>query len=1221
MPTPAIPNAGRGAGPREPVAYCCRERGIPMPTPTLQLSHRPQDGQHRVEIALDGIRGRQAATADFGFALTDEDAEAIRWYLEEYLQYPVDPAPSIAARVERRLTEIGTELFRSIFEGDADAIRIWNTVGPHLAETRVEVVTGLEEAASIPWELLCDPTTTVPVALRVRSFVRAHPHAAAAPDVPEQQETLRVLLVICRPGAEQDVPFRSVASHLVRLSRQARERLQLDVLRPPTYAQLARHLRAASASGLPYHVVHFDGHGTYADDAAAAANGIPLLSRPRGGDHGFLLFEYPSDRMNRQLVDGPALGALLVETDVHVLVLNACRSAHAGIVTAPTPAETDAHSRVRAYGSLALEVADAGVAGVVAMRYNVYVVTAASFVGELYGALLAGQDLGGAVSAARKQLAADPQREIGLDPRPLQDWLVPLAYETTPLRLSAPQAGGLKIRLSQADAAPERAQLDPTLPADPDVGFFGRDETLLALDRAFDADRIVLLHAWAGSGKTSTAAEFARWYAYTGGIGGGPVLFTSFQQHRPLARVLDDMGQHFAPALEGAGVHWYALGDAERRDVALQVLEQVPVLWIWDNVEPIAGFPPGTESEWSAAEQQELVAFLRDARNTQSRILLTSRREEQAWLGELPRRVALPPMPALERIELARAVAAKRGRKLAYVEDWRPLLDFTQGNPLTVTILVGQALRENLRTKPEIEQFVERLRGGAAEISDDAAQGRTKSLGASLSYGFEHAFDERDRKRLALLHLFQGFVDVDALRTMGATERPVAALVELSREEGIALLDRAAEVGLLRSVGGGYYTIHPALPWYFADLFATHYSGEEAEEAMVAYVDAMSVLSAFYIRSYAEGGTHVVAVLAQEEENLLRACALAQEYGWYDTIFVSLNALRVLYEHMGRTGAWARLVDGLAPAFVDEATLQPLPGREAAFPLIMSFRAGIAVDKRDWPQAVRLSRAAANALGKHVPPEVVDASSAVPEDARVAVAAYAETLLALGRALLEHGDPEAATQLEKALDLFTRVGDRVEGVVFASATLGIASRRAGNLDEAEEWTRRALENVRPTDRMTRGRVLSQLGSILAERVALAGENTPVDDVRGHFRRGIEAVTEALELLPEDAPSLLAIAHNEYGNLLQSAGLRAESIVQYQASIRNEELAGNPFGAAQTQLNLALGERDAGNLAVAIAYAQAALANFESVGVGASRQIERTLELIADIEKDLAEQGA
>ena len=303
------------------------------------------------------------------------------------------------------------------------------------------------------------------------------------------------------------------------------------------------------------------------------------------------------------------------------------------------------------------------------------------------------------------------------------------------------------------------------LPPRPDAGFFGRDETLLALDRAFDRQRIVLLHAYAGSGKTTAVAEFARWYHETGGIQ-GPVLFTSFEQHKPLARVLDQVGQAFGKGLEQAGVNWLALDDPQRREIALQVLRQVPVLWIWDNVEPVAGFPKGTESKWTPEEQRELADFLRAARETEARFLFTSRRNERGWLKDLPARVALPPMPFQERMELARGLAEKQNRRLTDVEDWRPLLEFTQGNPLTLTVLVGQALRDGLRTRQQIEAFVARLRAGEAAFTDEASEGRTKSLAASLNYGFEHAFNEDERNQLALLHLFQGFVDVDVLRWM-----------------------------------------------------------------------------------------------------------------------------------------------------------------------------------------------------------------------------------------------------------------------------------------------------------------------------------------------------------------------------------------------------------------------------------------------------------------------
>ncbi len=194
------------------------------------------------------------------------------------------------------------------------------------------------------------------------------------------------------------MPFRSVASRLIKgLGNEARALFQLDVLRPPTFEQLARVLRQAQAAGQPYHVVHFDGHGMYLDAEDRDAPGqtlrslMPqLLSGPRTGSHGYLAFENPELEDNTTLVDGLTIGNLLVETNVPVLVLNACRSAHAEAPDDETPVAQSAPappSQVRAFGSLAQEVMDAGVSGVVAMRHNVYVVTAAQFVAELYAAL------------------------------------------------------------------------------------------------------------------------------------------------------------------------------------------------------------------------------------------------------------------------------------------------------------------------------------------------------------------------------------------------------------------------------------------------------------------------------------------------------------------------------------------------------------------------------------------------------------------------------------------------------------------------------------------------------------------------------------------------------------------------------------------------------------------------------------------------------------------
>ena len=126
---------------------------------------------------------------------------------------------------------------------------------------------------------------------------------------------------------------------------------------------------------------------------------------------------------------------------------------------------------------------------------------------------------------------------------------------------------------------------------------------------------------------------------------------------------------------------------------------------------------------------------------------------------------------------------------------------------------MGQALRDGLRTKDQIEDFVRKLRAGEAQIKDEESEGRTRSLAASLNYGFEHAFSEPERKQLALLHLFQGFVEVSALRWMGQPEGEwcLPEVRGLTRNAGIALLDRAAEVGLLTAIGGGYYSTEEAL--------------------------------------------------------------------------------------------------------------------------------------------------------------------------------------------------------------------------------------------------------------------------------------------------------------------------------------------------------------------------------------------------------------------------
>ena len=323
----------------------------------------------------------------------------------------------------------------------------------------------------------------------------------------------------------------------------------------------------------------------------------------------------------------------------------------------------------------------------------------------------------------------------------------------------------------------------------------------------------------------------------------------------------------------------------------------------------------------------------------------------------------------LERLELAQAVAARQpgadraGQDFLAVADWRPLLAFSQGNPLTVTVLARQALRDHWTSREQIEAFVAGLRAGAAQINDDAEQGRDGSLAASLDYGFSGAFTEAERALLALLSLFQGFADVGVLCFMGDSEmigEPVAAVAGLDRAAGIALLDRAAEVGLLTAYTGGYYAIHPAVPWHLRDMFERYYGppgAVSAGQASDAWTKAISALSNHCHDLYEDGHTEVVDVLRAHEGNLLQARVLAREHGWLDLAMEAMQGLRVLYGHTGRASEWRRLVAELVPSLTDPATGGPLPGREGQWALLAFYHVLIAQQARDWPTAEQLQQA------------------------------------------------------------------------------------------------------------------------------------------------------------------------------------------------------------------------------------------------------------------------
>lgn len=1207
----------------------------------------PNESQYPIRLTLKRAgQPDMEAEAKIEFALTEQEQKDLRWYLEDYLEHAETIEAIAVQQVEALMKTRGEELYNKVLAYNGDTQALWFSIRNDLANLRVEITTGVAEAASIPWELMRDPELDSPISLRVKSFVhvQSNPNISFVQIPTAQDGRIRLLYIACRPSGSQDVELRAVANRLLQDLGEDRARFDIKALRPPTFEQLQEELADAKAADRPYHIVHFDGHGVYADlsksilaDWAAALSSVTLGSGETG-KHGYLLFEHPSED-NMRPVDGQTLGQLLHDNGVPVLVLNACQSAMHEASTAPKTAE-GVHDEVRAIGSLAQAVIDQGIPAVLGMRYSVYVVTAAQYIGQLYAALAKGRSFGQAATEGRKHLQLNPERWVGLQPRPLQDWFVPVVYEAAPIELSP---AGHTLALG------EQPELDPVqrnralLRYVPEEGFIGRDETLLALDRAFDSHRVVLLHAYAGQGKSSTAVEFARWYAMTGGLGEQPLVFlASFESHSDLGDLLNQIGQPFAALLEAQGIHWSAVNDPEeRRQLILKLLRLVPVLWIWDNVEPVAGFPEGTESQWTAAEQNDLHDFLMQLNiDTASKVkvLLTSRRDEKKWLGKIPHPIPMRRMRDSDAAKLALKLGEEKNLKRSEIADWQPLLDYCAGNPLTLRVLVGQAIKAGLRGRDPIADFVEAIRGGEQQIEDaDEKQGRDKSLGASLDYGFRNAFKEDELPIIALLHLFQGTVDVDALRLMGeAGEHALPELKGKSNEHLTGLLERAKDTGLLTHLTATWFTIHPALPWFLRQLFGRHYDGQAgrstSQAALHAWVEAVGHLGSYYHDQFSGGNGDAIDLLELEEANLLHARRLARRYQWWRGVVSGMQGLRVLYEYQGRTAEWARLVGEIVPDYCT-ADDEPISGREDLYTVVMDYRIRLALDHaRDLATAAALQE---KLVGLHR--NLAAAALATPADAplndgqRYRLRALAVSGEHLGTILRDLGNPKCVQSYHEAINICRRIRDKAEESVI-EFNLGTAYKdlpAIRDLAAAEAAYQRSLLLRDPNDALFRSMCMLQIGMVHHARFHEArASKEPGETLLRHAQSAEKHYFDSLRMCPKDALTDLAPIHNALGSLCSQVGQLDKARQHFEQAAQYFERSGNHFGAGQTRFNMALmyvraaGKEDQrpqqrASLLRALSYAEAALRDFQHYKGRAAEMEANAQGLLDQINQALA----
>jgi hypothetical protein len=244
------------------------------------------------------------------------------------------------------------------------------------------------------------------------------------------------------------------------------------------------------------------------------------------------------------------------------------------------------------------------------------------------------------------------------------------------------------------------------------------------------------------------------------------------------------------------------------------------------------------------------------------------------------------------------------------------------------------------------DALLQALQAGEVTLhADDPALGRERSLTASLTYRLD-ALDPLLRRRLGVLGLFQGFVDVAVLTAISAADNAPELLCGLGRDDWRRMLDTAAEVGLLRRVEEGYYTVHPALPWFFHDLlceaFSDHLDGLERIFSAI-YGTYGSQLDNLF-QTNAEGA---MALLRAEEGNLMHTLRLARRHACWDDVERILYGLNRLLTTQGRWVEWERLITDVESEIADLSG-EPLTGREPLWRSLLGHRQERAYYRSDF---------------------------------------------------------------------------------------------------------------------------------------------------------------------------------------------------------------------------------------------------------------------------------
>jgi len=1094
-------------------------------------------------IQLSWQRGqsnpRPAPSVTFTHPFDEQALTDLRWYLEEYLRFPYGIYPDNAAKIEQKFQDWGEQLFELVFRSSEQARQFFQAATYEgLNQCELVITSDSPEVLNLPWELLYSPSDRQFLAPSLAGMSRSlseYAPRAEMGDLP--QDKLNILLVIARPYGEKDIALRTIARPLLEALSNIRQKVNLKVLRPPSFEEFERELNAHRGF---YHIVHFDGHGDF------DPNSIGFQHTLGAAGQGLLVFE--KNDGSPDIVTAAQIAQNLADCRVPIFVLNACKSAQEG---------------EDKFSSVATRLVSLGAKGVVAMAYSVYAEAAKHFMGRLYGELAAGATLDSAVAAGRKDVLNKPQRPSPKGDKPLQDWLVPVLYQQESYTPFIPTT-------TDTDVLDIEDFLEPTVsnlvgfPEEGAYGFIGRDYDILRLERAFRQNNIVLLQGMAGVGKTELACGFARWLEDTQGRT-GKMFFMSFEHGATLSNVVNQVGR------EVWGDKFSQYREEQQQQAVLKYLKTQQSLLIWDNFEPVAGFPAGNEPLLNASERDSLQRFLKDLRGGKSWVLITSRREER-WLDCGYRLLDLQGLREQDVEELAAKILQTAGVDRAKLPpEYLELLKLLGGHPFSLRVVLP-----HLKTQTP-KQLIEALRQGLDTLDGTPDKEREESLAVSLDYSFAK-LSERTRRHLPFLALFSERVNADSLHGFsGSPDSDFGQAYQavfgenLQEADWPRLLNEAAEAGLLEHLGSIIFKIHPALPWYLRQRLSEQYAAQEVSELEEKLLVFHALLADEYRKKLISNAKLASFALQGEEPNLLQNLRLAEQQQIWEYAQLILQALGEVYERIGRKPEF-RALRQRALSQIGIHLSQAKAKGQSALRFWMYLRG---VDAKEARAVADLERT------RTITQEILDELTSLNETSvndNIAVAYHQLGVVAQGQRRFD----EATAFYHKALQIREDTGD-LYNAASDYHNLGLVAQEQRRFDEATAFYHKALQIYEDA-----GDFYNAAGEYHQLGVVAQGQR--------HFDEATAFYHKALQIY-EDAGDFYnaATTYHNLGMVAQEQRRFDEATAFYHKALQITEDAGDFYNAAGDYLQLGMVAQEQRRFDEATAFYHKALQIREDTG--------------------------